>query len=138
MLKRVPQGDLEKSISSRVSHHLLQLLQAHPSMKGVVVREIISLILKPRASTAAASSVLPSEPAPPAKNTKIVFSHAPSTSTSKLPPKSPKEDKKAVGTSHARYYAAITFNQIVLSPSQADRDVARELINIYFELFKDI
>ena len=107
-------------------------------MKGIVVREIISLILKPRASTAAASSILPSEPAPPAKNTKIVFSNAPSTSTSKLPPGSSKEDKKAIGTSHARYYAAITFNQIVLSPSQADRDVARELINIYFELFKDI
>ena len=108
-------------------------------MKGVVVREIISLILKPRASTAAASSILPSEPTPPTKkNTKIVFSDAPSSSTSKPPPKSSKEDKKAVGTSHARYYAAITFNQIVLSPSQTDRDVARELINIYFELFKDI
>ena len=107
-------------------------------MKGIVVREIISLILKPRASTASASSILPSEPTPPAKNTKIVFSDAPSTSTSKPLPKSSKEDKKAVGTSHARYYAAITFNQIVLSPSQADRDVARELINIYFELFKDI
>ena len=138
MLRRALQGDLEKSISSRVSHHLLQLLQAHPSMKGIVVREIISLILKPRASTAAASSILPSEPALPVKNTKIVFSDAPSTSTSKLPPNSSKEDKKAVGTSHARYYAAITFNQIVLSPSQADRDVARELINIYFELFKDV
>jgi len=72
------------------------------------------------------------------KNTKIVFSDAPSTSTSKPPPKSSKADKKGVGTSHARYYAAITFNQIVLSPSQADRDVARELINIYFELFKDM
>ena len=106
-------------------------------MKGIVVREIISLILKPRASTAAASSILPSEPTP-TKNTKIVFSDAPSTSTSKPPAKSSKEDKKAVGTSHARYYAAITFNQIVLSPSQVDRDVARELINIYFELFKDI
>ena len=136
-LKRDLQGDLEKSISSRVSHHLLQLLQAHPSMKGIVVREIISLILKPRASTAAASSILPSEPAPPAKNTKIVFSDPPSTSTSKPPPKS-KEDMKALGTSHARYYAAITFNQIVLSPSQTDREVARELVNIYFELFKDI
>ena len=107
-------------------------------MKGIVVREIVSLILKPRASTAAASSILPSEPTPPTKNTKIVFSDVPSTSTSKLPPKSAKEDKKAVGTSHARYYAAITFNQIVLSPSQTDRDVARELVNIYFELFKDI
>ena len=137
VLKQVLQGDLEKTISSRVSHHLLQLLQAHPSMKGIVVREIISLILKPRASTAAASSILPSEPTP-TKNTKIVFSDVPSTSTSKPPPKFSKEDKKAVGTSHARYYAAITFNQIVLSPSQADRDVARELINIYFELFKDI
>ena len=106
-------------------------------MKGIVVREIVSLILKPRASTAAASSILPSEPAPPTKNTKIVFSDVPSASTSK-PTKSSKEDKKAVGTSHARYYAAITFNQIFLSPSQTDRDVARELINIYFELFKDI
>jgi len=138
LLKSVLQGDLEKPISSRVSHHLLQLLQAHPSMKGIVVREIISLILKPRASTAAASSILPSEPVPQAKNTKIVFPNAPSTSMSKIPPKSSKEDKKAVGTSHARYYAAITFNQIILSPSQVDRDVARELINIYFELFKDI
>ena len=107
-------------------------------MKAIVVREIISLILKPRASTAAASSILPFEPARLAKNTKIVFSDAPSTSASKPLPKSSKEVKKAVGTSHARYYAAITFNQIVLSPSQADRDVARELINIYFELFKDI
>lgn len=107
-------------------------------MKGIVVREIISLILKPRASTAAASSILPSEPASPVKNTKIVFPDTPSASTSKTTPKTSKEDKKAVGTSHARYYAAITFNQIILSPSQADRDVARELINIYFELFKDI
>ena len=107
-------------------------------MKGIIVREIVSLILKPRASTAAASSVLPSEPTPAAKNKKIVFSDLQSPSTSKPPPKLSKEGKKAIGTSHSRYYAAITFNQIVLSPSQADRDVARELINIYFELFKDI
>lgn len=107
-------------------------------MKGIVVREIVSLILKPQASTAAASSTGHSEPGPSAKNTKIVYSDAPSTSASRPPQKSSKEDKKAVGTSHARYYAAITFNQIVLSTSHADRDVARELINIYFELFKDI
>lgn len=136
--KPVLQGDLEKSISSRVSHYLLQLLQTHPSMKAVVVREIVSLILQPRASTAAASSTGHSQPHPSAQNTKIVFSDAPSASTSKPPQKPQKEDKKAVGTSHARYYAAITFNQVVLSASQADRDVARELINIYFELFKDI
>ena len=138
MLSSFPQGDLEKPISSRVSHYLLQLLQTHPSMKGIVVREVVSLILKPRASTATASSILPSEPIPAAKSTKIVFSDAPSTSTPNPPPKSSREGKKAIGTSHSRYYAAITFNQIVLSPSQADRDVARELINIYFELFKDV
>lgn len=107
-------------------------------MKGIVVREIVSLILQPRASTAAASSIGRPESGSSATNTKIIFSDAPSTSTSKQSQKSSKDDKKAVGTSHARYYAAITFNQIVLSTSQADRDVARELINIYFELFKDI
>ena len=105
-------------------------------MKGIVVREVVSLILKPRASTAAASAIQPSQPTSSVKSTKIVFSDA-SSNPSKPPPKSSKEDKKAVGTSHARYCAVITFNQIILSPSQADRDVARELINIYFELFKD-
>ena len=107
-------------------------------MKNIVVREIVSLILKPRASTAAASSIGHSELSSSTKTTKIVFSDPPSTSTPKPPKKSSTEDKKTVGTSHARYYAAITFNQIVLSTSLADRDVARELINIYFELFKDI
>lgn len=107
-------------------------------MKAIVVREIVSLILKPRASTAAASSTGHFEPGSSANYTKVVFFDTPSASTSKTPQKPQKEDKKAVGTSHARYYAAITFNQIVLSTSQADRDVARELINIYFELFKDI
>jgi ribosome biogenesis protein MAK21 len=38
--------------------------------------------------------------------------------------------------SHARYYATITFNQIVLRPE--DREVARNLIDVYFELFKEV
>ena len=39
---------------------------------------------------------------------------------------------------HAQYYAAITFNQIVLSTSATDRAAARKLINIYFQLFRDV
>lgn len=37
---------------------------------------------------------------------------------------------------HCRYYAAITFNQIILTSSESD--VAELLINIYFEMFKEI
>jgi ribosome biogenesis protein MAK21 len=37
-------------------------------------------------------------------------------------------------TVHARYYTTITFNQMVLTPR--DRDVAMQLINVYFDLFK--
>ena len=39
---------------------------------------------------------------------------------------------------HAQYYAAITFNQIVLSTSAADRAAARKLMDIYFQLFRDV
>ncbi|KXN81058.1 Ribosome biogenesis protein MAK21 [Leucoagaricus sp. SymC.cos] len=85
-------GDTSKSICSRASYHLLQLLQTHPSMKSIVVREIISLKLL---------------------------------------------DKKPRNT-HSQYYATITFNQIVLTPSPIDREVAVRLIDIYFELFRDV
>ena len=37
---------------------------------------------------------------------------------------------------HARYFTAITFNQIVLS--KADKEVGRKHIDFYFELFKEI
>ncbi|KAJ6620285.1 hypothetical protein B0H10DRAFT_2163550 [Mycena sp. CBHHK59/15] len=97
-------GDTEKSLCSRASHYLLQLLQSHPSMKSVIVREIIALVLRP--------------PAPPP------------------PPAPAPEEKKSTGNAHARYYATITFNQIVLSPG--DRDVALQLIDVYFELFKEL
>ena len=39
---------------------------------------------------------------------------------------------------HAQYYAAITFNQIVLSTSVADRAAARKLMDVYFQLFRDV
>lgn len=37
---------------------------------------------------------------------------------------------------HARYYGTITLNQITLS--RADADVANKLVEVYFEIFKDI
>lgn len=49
------QGDGEKQICSRASYHILQVLQAHPSMKTVIIREMTSLIFAPVAVTTSAS-----------------------------------------------------------------------------------
>ncbi|KAG1734581.1 ribosome biogenesis protein [Suillus lakei] len=125
-------GDSEKSICSRASYHLLQLLQAHPSMKGVVVREMTSLILRPSIATPATA---------PTTNTHIRFTDETTTSTSKPKPK-PKSKPKPDGTTkktsndHARYYATITLNQIVFVPG--DKDVAVQVIDVYFQMFKDL
>ncbi|KAJ7349048.1 CBF/Mak21 family-domain-containing protein [Mycena albidolilacea] len=118
-------GDTEKSICSRASHQLLQLLQSHPSMKAVIVREIIALVLRPPAP--------PPAPAPTTANKHIRFTDDPKP---KPKPKPEEKEKKPAGNVHARYYATITFNQIVLSPG--DRDVALQLIDVYFELFKEL
>ncbi|KAF7353702.1 Sterol regulatory element binding protein cleavage-activating protein [Mycena venus] len=116
-------GDTEKSICSRASHHLLQLLQSHPSMKSVIVREIIALVLRP--------------PAPPPAPAPTTAKHIRFTDDDPKPKPKPKpEEKRTTGNAHARYYATITFNQIVLSPG--DRDVALQLIDVYFELFKEL
>lgn len=83
-------------------------------MKAIVVREISSLVLKaPNTAKAAKGKSHGSKPEA-------------STSNSTANP-------------HARYYAIVTFNQIVLSSkTQADKDVASRLVEVYFELFKDI
>ncbi|KAK1228296.1 RNA-binding ribosome biosynthesis protein mak21 [Marasmius sp. AFHP31] len=141
-------GDTEKSVCSRASYHILQLLQTHPSMKGVVVREIIALVLRPAAPTAAATVTAAAAavaagvaPLPESiASRKIKFSDdstpAPSTSASaKGKQKSTAPEKKPTNV-HARYYATITFNQIVLTPG--DRDVALKLIDLYFELFREL
>ncbi|KAG1727639.1 ribosome biogenesis protein [Suillus occidentalis] len=123
-------GDSEKSICSRASYHLLQLLQAHPSMKGVVVREMTSLILRPNIATPATA---------PTTNTHIRFTDETTTSASKPKPKSkPKPDgaTKRTTNDHARYYATITLNQIVFVPG--DKDVAVQVIDVYFQMFKDL
>jgi ribosome biogenesis protein MAK21 len=115
------QGDSERTVCSSVSHYILQLIQEHPSMKGIVVREMTSLVFRPAASSA-----------PPASTPKhIRFDDKPK-------PKPTEAVKTAPANAHAAYYATITFNQIVLSPSPADQQVARQLVDIYFTFFRDL
>ncbi|CAE6415012.1 unnamed protein product [Rhizoctonia solani] len=45
-------GDSDKSVASKASFHILQLLVPHPSMKGVIIREMSSLVLKKQADHA--------------------------------------------------------------------------------------
>lgn len=120
-------GDTDKAICSRASHHILQLLQTHPSMKSVIVTEITSFVLRPTAPPPTLSSTTPAEVA----NRRIRFNEA------EKPKSKPKlSAEKKVGNPHARYYATITFNQIVLTPD--DREVALKLIDLYFEIFKEL
>lgn len=102
-------------------------MQSHPSMKGVIVREIIALVLRPAAP-----------PPPPTGLPTGTGKHIRFTdSDPKAKPKpKPAPTEKRAGNAHARYYATITFNQIVLTPG--DRDVSLKLIDVYFEMFKEL
>ncbi|SOV09034.1 related to MAK21 - protein required for 60S ribosomal subunit biogenesis [Ustilago sp. UG-2017a] len=40
-------GDPERSVASKTSNHILELLTAHPAIKFIVVREIANLIMRP-------------------------------------------------------------------------------------------
>lgn len=95
-------------------------------MKAVVVREITSLILRPSA---------PSQ-TPQSSSRHLKFTD--DAATSSKPKPTTLAEKKNTQKDHAKYYAAITCNQIVLAPGDRDRDVARQLVKVYFELFKEI
>ncbi|KAI0050110.1 CBF-domain-containing protein [Auriscalpium vulgare] len=123
-------GDTEKSICSRASYHLLQLLQAHPAMKSIVIRETTALIMRP--SSAAPASALSQ---PTAAGPKI---HIKFADDDKKKPAPAKPQERSTWNAHARYYAAITFNQIVLSTSEEDRKAARSLMDVYFQLFREV
>jgi ribosome biogenesis protein MAK21 len=113
-------GDSERSIASRASYHLLNILQAHPGMKGVLVREVADLILKP-----------PSQPRASSKP-----SHS---STSKGSGGGKSITNTTTANVNARYYGIVTFNQIVLSSkTQTDRAVANKLLEVYFEVFRTV
>lgn len=109
-------------MASKASYQLLQLLQHHPGMKAIVVREVSSLLFRPVTSSAA-SAAAKSKPA-----------------KSKGTPKASESTSSATtGVNiHARYYSIITLNQMTLSASDADAGVARLLVDLYFRLFKDM
>ncbi|KAH8990280.1 CBF-domain-containing protein [Lactarius akahatsu] len=116
-------GDPESAISARTSYHLLQILQEHPAMKAVIIRETTALIMRPTPP-----------PLPPTDSCAKPTTHI----RFKEDPKPTPKQEKNVWRAHARYYAAVTFNQIILSTSDADRAAARMLIDVYFKLFREI
>lgn len=104
-------------------------------MKGVIVREIRALIFRPAASTsAAAQQALVSG----MNNTHIRFDNEEKSTTK---PKSKDVAKKQTmerWNSHAWYYSGVTLNQVVLTSTENDREIARILIDVYFEMFREI
>lgn len=99
-------------------------------MKSIVVREMVSLILRPVAPTTSTSA---------SSSKHIRFDDTPAKAKGKdTKGKDAHGGRKEYANVHAAYYATITFNQIVLSPTPADRQVARQLIDVYFDLFKDL
>jgi ribosome biogenesis protein MAK21 len=84
-------------------------------MKGVVVREVSALVLKPTTG------------------------HTSNAASASKQSKGGNKDKDPGINTHARYYSIVTFSQIVLSSKNStDKDVAAKLIEVYFELFRDI
>lgn len=84
-------------------------------MKAVVARDVATLVLKPVTTG-------PSLPANANKLAKLAAAQ--------------KEDKKANAATHARYYGLITLNQMTLTVR--DRDVAGRLVEVYFDVFREI
>jgi ribosome biogenesis protein MAK21 len=112
-------GDSDRSVASKASHHILQLLQVHPPMKAVVAREVSSLVLKPAGSSSASQN---------ASSSHVRFGEDKNESK--------KAEAKSDATSHARYYGLITLNQITLS--NKDNEVASRLVELYFEVFREV
>lgn len=118
-------GDSDRTVSSRASYHLLQILQQHPQMKHIVVKEIASVVLRPIA------------PLPASKST----SHGKGKGKAHVASVPVGQLSAAAGarsSDHARYYGIITLNQVMLSRSAAEKLVANRLIEIYFDIFRDL
>jgi ribosome biogenesis protein MAK21 len=91
-------------------------------MKTVIIRETTALIMRPSppSSLSMASHVKSNTP----------HQREGSNLASK--------QEKNIWHAHARYYATITFNQIVLSTSEVDRAAARALMDVYLQLFREV
>ena len=111
-------GDSDRTVSSRTSYHLLQILQAHPLMKSIIVREMASIVLRPATISGASVSN--------GKHNRNA-SKAPISASASLR-----------SGDHSRYYGIITLNQIMLSRTKQDKMIANSLIEVYFDIFKDL
>jgi ribosome biogenesis protein MAK21 len=91
-------------------------------MKTVVIRETTALIMRPNfpSSLSVASHVKP--------NTHQQRERANIDS----------KTENNIWHAHARYYATVTFSQVILSTSEADRAAARTLMDVYFQLFREV
>ncbi|GAA6064635.1 hypothetical protein JCM10212_003360 [Sporobolomyces blumeae] len=112
-------GDTQRGIASKTSHHLLQVLQSHPGMTPILVREVASLVLRPRSSSAPGSS----------SGSHVRFGD---DDKKKGPAKAAPDHAR----DNARYYGIITLNQVMLNKDQGD--VAGKMIDVYFEVFGDV
>ncbi|OCF43874.1 ribosome biogenesis protein MAK21 [Kwoniella heveanensis CBS 569] len=117
-------GDTDRPVASKASHHILQLLQAHPAMKAVVAREVSALIFKPTGQAAASAS----------SSSHVRFDDDSSKDKGKKADKSGSTKPDTVN--HARYYGLITLNQITLT--RKDQEVAGKMVDLYFEVFREI
>lgn len=111
-------GDSDKTVSSRTSHYILQVLQSHPMMKGIVVRELAALVLKPVSHTATVQRGSAKGKGPVTAG--------------------PSATAGVRSGDHARYYGIITLNQVMLSRSEQDKQVANKLLETYFSIFQDL
>lgn len=110
-------------------------------MKGVIVREVRALVFRPTASTSSVAATGTDSK----QNSHIRFGNDDDKShkaKGKAKDKASLKDEKGHTmerwNSHAWYYSSVTLNQIVLTPSDHDREVARTLIDLYFEMFREI
>ena len=92
-------------------------------MKAIIIQETTALIMRP------IPPVVPPTASHSQKNRPL---------QSSKDPKSAPQREKNVWRAHAQYYATITFNQIVLSTSATDRAAARRLMDVYFQLFREV
>ncbi|TKA56439.1 hypothetical protein B0A53_02009 [Rhodotorula sp. CCFEE 5036] len=117
-------GDTNRAIASKTSHHLLQVLQTHPGMTPILVREVAALVLRPRAS------VVASAPAASTSHVRFGDEEGPKKSASSSVP------AKDHARDNARYYGVVTLNQVMLKKEQGE--VAAKMVDVYFEVFSDV
>lgn len=123
------QGDTNRSIASKTSHHLLQVLQTHPGMTPMLVRETSALVLRPRSAVQAA--------APSAASTSHVrFGGLDDDEGGKKKKAPAAMTVKDAARDNARYYGVTTLNQVMLKKDQGE--VAAKMVDVYFEVFSDV